>query len=113
MEDTLLFVDDGFFGLVKKHFQKEDGKSKKYLQTELKLPPEANVGTAEILRGTEIIQERELNEQLLMGTFGRIKETVHEHLRILQRSPSIHPSKLKDHKTPFSPYSPSHDPFLH
>ncbi len=25
--------DDGFFGLVKKHFQKEDGRSKKYLQT--------------------------------------------------------------------------------
>jgi len=33
MEDTLIFVDDGFFGLVKKHFQKEDGQSKKYLQT--------------------------------------------------------------------------------
>jgi uncharacterized LabA/DUF88 family protein len=33
MEDTLIFVDDGFFGLVKKHFQKESGKSKKYLQT--------------------------------------------------------------------------------
>lgn len=33
MEDTLIFVDDGFFGLVKKHFQREDGKPKKYLQT--------------------------------------------------------------------------------
>ena len=33
MEDTLIFVDDGFFGLVKKHFQKEDGKNKRYLQT--------------------------------------------------------------------------------
>ncbi len=33
MEDTLIFVDDGFFGLVKKNFQKEGGKSKKYLQT--------------------------------------------------------------------------------
>lgn len=33
MEDTLIFVDDGFFGLVKKHFQKEDRKSKRYLQT--------------------------------------------------------------------------------
>ncbi len=33
MEDTLIFVDDGFFGLVKKHFQKEDGKPNKYLQT--------------------------------------------------------------------------------
>ncbi|MFA4953331.1 MAG: NYN domain-containing protein [Candidatus Pacearchaeota archaeon] len=33
MEDTLIFVDDGFFGLVKKHFQKEDEKPKKYLQT--------------------------------------------------------------------------------
>jgi uncharacterized LabA/DUF88 family protein len=33
MEDTLIFVDDGFFGLVKKHFQKESGKQKKYLQT--------------------------------------------------------------------------------
>lgn len=33
MEDTLIFVDDGFFGLVKKHFQKENGKPKKYLQT--------------------------------------------------------------------------------
>ena len=31
--DTLLFVDDGFFGLVKKHFAKEEGKPKKYLQT--------------------------------------------------------------------------------
>jgi len=33
VEDTLIFVDDGFFGLVKKHFQKEDGKNKRYLQT--------------------------------------------------------------------------------
>ncbi|MEK6932172.1 MAG: NYN domain-containing protein [Nanoarchaeota archaeon] len=33
MEDTLVFVDDGFFGLVKKHFQRENGKPKKYLQT--------------------------------------------------------------------------------
>ncbi|MFH1585523.1 MAG: NYN domain-containing protein [archaeon] len=32
MEDTLMFVDDGFFGLVKNHFSKEDGKPKKYLQ---------------------------------------------------------------------------------
>lgn len=33
MEDTLVFVDDGFFGLVKKNFQSESGKPKKYLQT--------------------------------------------------------------------------------
>ncbi len=33
MEDTLIFVDDGFFGLVKKHFQREAGQGKKYLQT--------------------------------------------------------------------------------
>jgi len=33
MKDTLVFVDDGFFGIVKKHFQKEDKKPKKYLQT--------------------------------------------------------------------------------
>ena len=33
MEDTLIFVDDGFFGLVKRYFQNQDGKPKKYLQT--------------------------------------------------------------------------------
>jgi uncharacterized LabA/DUF88 family protein len=33
MDETLIFVDDGFFGLVKKHFQREDGKPKRYLQT--------------------------------------------------------------------------------
>ncbi len=33
MEDVLIFVDDGFFGLVKKHFQKETGVNKLYLQT--------------------------------------------------------------------------------
>ena len=33
MERTLVFVDDGFFGLVKKNFQTLDGKPKKYLQT--------------------------------------------------------------------------------
>jgi uncharacterized LabA/DUF88 family protein len=33
MEDALIFVDDGFFGLVKKHFQKKTSKDKKYLQT--------------------------------------------------------------------------------
>jgi len=33
MEDTLIFVDDGFFGLVKKHLQNKTGKTKKYLQT--------------------------------------------------------------------------------
>lgn len=33
MEDVIMFVDDGFFGLVKKHFQQKTGKEKKYLQT--------------------------------------------------------------------------------
>jgi len=33
MEDTIMFVDDGFFGLVKKYLQKKTGKNKKYLQT--------------------------------------------------------------------------------
>jgi len=33
VENALVFVDDGFFGLVKKHFQKNDNKPKKYLQT--------------------------------------------------------------------------------
>ena len=33
VEDVLMFVDDGFFGLVKKNFQREEGKSKRYLQT--------------------------------------------------------------------------------
>lgn len=33
MKDTLIFVDDGFFKLVKKHFQEKTGKKKKYLQT--------------------------------------------------------------------------------
>lgn len=33
MENTLIFVDDGFFGLVKKHLQHKTGKDKKYLQT--------------------------------------------------------------------------------
>jgi len=33
MEDALVFVDDGFFGLLKRYFQKGDGKPKKYLQT--------------------------------------------------------------------------------
>ena len=32
MEDTLVFVDDGFFKLVKKFFSEKTGKSKKYLQ---------------------------------------------------------------------------------
>lgn len=33
MEDTIIFVDDGFFGLVKKYLQKKTGKEKKYLQS--------------------------------------------------------------------------------
>jgi uncharacterized LabA/DUF88 family protein len=33
MEETVIFVDDGFFGLVKKHFQEITGKQKKYIQT--------------------------------------------------------------------------------
>jgi uncharacterized LabA/DUF88 family protein len=33
MEDALVFIDDGFFGLVKKQLQKKTGKNKKYLQT--------------------------------------------------------------------------------
>ena len=33
MEDTIVFVDDGFFKLVKKHFEKISGKKKKFLQT--------------------------------------------------------------------------------
>lgn len=33
MRDTLLFVDNGFFKLVKKEFEKRAGKKKKFLQT--------------------------------------------------------------------------------
>ncbi len=33
MEDTLIFVDDGFFRLVKRHFEVLSKKKKKYLQT--------------------------------------------------------------------------------
>lgn len=33
MEDTIVFVDDGFFGLVKRHLQKRTGKNLSYLQT--------------------------------------------------------------------------------
>ena len=33
MEDTLVFVDNGFFKLVKDSFEKESGKKKKLLQT--------------------------------------------------------------------------------
>lgn len=33
MEDTLMFVDDGFFRLVKKHFEDICKKKKKFLQT--------------------------------------------------------------------------------
>lgn len=33
MEDTLIFVDDGFFKLVKKHFEDKTKKKKKFLQT--------------------------------------------------------------------------------
>ena len=44
MEDTLVFVDDGFFGLVKKHFQKEDGRPKKYLQTFRNICKKENLG---------------------------------------------------------------------
>jgi uncharacterized LabA/DUF88 family protein len=33
MDRTVVFVDDGFFGLVKNYFQKKSGKKNKYLQT--------------------------------------------------------------------------------
>jgi len=33
MKDTLIFVDDGFFRLVKKHFEDISGNKKKFLQT--------------------------------------------------------------------------------
>jgi len=33
MEDTLIFVDDGFFKLVKKHFENKSKEKKRFLQT--------------------------------------------------------------------------------
>ncbi len=33
MGKTIVFVDDGFFGLVKNHFRQETGRKNKYLQT--------------------------------------------------------------------------------
>lgn len=33
LKDTLMFVDNGFFKLVKDHFEKQSGKKKKLLQT--------------------------------------------------------------------------------
>jgi uncharacterized LabA/DUF88 family protein len=33
MEDTLIFIDDGFFRLLKKHFERQSGRKKKLLQT--------------------------------------------------------------------------------
>lgn len=61
-------------------------ETQKFLRVELGLKADAEIKTADLLRGAEIVQERELNDQILMATFGKIKEVVHSHLRILQLS---------------------------
>ncbi len=43
MEDTLVFVDNGFFKLVKDHFEKQDKKKKKLLQTFRKICQKENL----------------------------------------------------------------------
>ena len=61
-------------------------ETQKFLRVELGLKANEEIKTANILRGAEIVQERELEDQILMATFGKIKEVVHSHLRILQLS---------------------------
>ncbi len=55
----------------------------------------SEVGTREILRCMEINQEAELKEQLLMASFGRIQETVKQHLHALLLNSAIPPQEIK------------------
>lgn len=68
-----------------------------FIQSELKELFEfsTKITTRHILRTAEIVQERELSDQLLMGTFGQVKETIHHHLRNLQSDPKIPPQAIK------------------
>ena len=66
-------------------------------RTMLQLPADTPVDPGMIIRCLEINQEAEIADQLLMGAFAAIRETVDRHLRRLRLDPSIPPEELHKH----------------
>ncbi len=70
--------------------------AREFIIKEQKLPADATVGTAEILRCAQLNLDRQLDEQIVMATFGMIKEVAANHLRSLLDNPDIPPPVIKD-----------------
>lgn len=71
-------------------------ESAKLIRKELDLSPDTKISTAHILRYTEIVQEREIVDLMLMGTIGRLKQVLQQRLRVLQQQKRLIPSELKE-----------------
>lgn len=72
-------------------------ESRAYCHSVLSLENESEPDCKDLLRFTELNQENELNEQLLMGTFGRLQEVIHNYVKQLQCNAHIPPSDIKKH----------------
>ncbi len=72
------------------------GQARDYITKELQVPENSAVGTAEILRCMQLNQERELETQMVMATFGMIKEATVHYLRSLLNDSTIPPEKIKN-----------------
>jgi hypothetical protein len=69
-------------------------EANKFVRAQLKLKPEQQITTAHILRCAEINQESELEEQLVMASLGKFRETLDRYLKRLQRDSAIPPKTL-------------------
>lgn len=69
-------------------------EDKKFIEKELHLPEKNQLSTADCLRLTQINQERELKEQLLMACFGRIKQVANSYLQKQLLDPSLPPEGI-------------------
>jgi hypothetical protein len=64
---------------------------------ELNLPKNSPVGTAQVMRCFQHYQEKELEEQLVMASLGKMQNVLNQHLKRLQRNPAIRPETIRNY----------------
>lgn len=69
-------------------------EAQKFIQKELGLSEDELIKTSHILNRTENNQEVELEDQLMMASFGRMKECVNKHLHRLLLDKNIPPAEI-------------------
>lgn len=72
-------------------------ESQAYCRSVLNLPENAKIDTGHILRVAALNQDAEVRMQKEMGTYGRLKETLHKQLQVWLADPEIPPKDIRQY----------------